>query len=181
MKGNLSGTKKKIEGQTKSKKPGKKMKLLSRTYSILFVSVVLFSISCSNGDTDSSDDTAANLLYSAYGASFTAVPSGGCTDSAVPTISVGTTSLSGTSYYYYFYLFTGTGATNTFAVSFSSGEADLWIGSEGAYLIPSDFSQVESRSEAVGGDSLSVATTSGTVRCLVVPVTDAGTFTLTVN
>lgn len=146
---------------------------------LLFV----FLLGCSNGDTSSTDDTAATLLYSAYGASFTPVPTGGCTDSSVPTISVGgSTVFTGASYYYYFYLFTGTGASNTFSLSFTSGEGDLWIGDEGALLIPSDFSLVEFRSENIGVDSVSsVSTSLNAKRCIVVPVTDAGSFTLNVQ
>ncbi|WP_244241217.1 hypothetical protein [Leptospira selangorensis] len=145
---------------------------------------LLLTLACSNnGDTTSTDDTAASLLYSAYGASFTPVPTGGCADSAVPTIVTGgTATFSGASYYYYFYSFTGNGATNTFNVSFTSGEADLWIGTENSVLIPTDFSQVEVRSENIGTESYSgISTTNGSTRCLVIPVTDAGTITLSVQ
>ncbi|TGK39127.1 hypothetical protein [Leptospira andrefontaineae] len=144
---------------------------------------LLLTVACSNGDTDSTDDTAASLLYSAYGSSFTPVPIGGCADSAVPTIVTGgSNTFSGASYYYYFYSFTGNGATNTFNVSFTSGEADLWIGTENSVLIPTDFSQVEVRSENIGTESYSgVSTTNGSTRCLVIPVTDAGTITLSVQ
>ncbi|MEI1278072.1 hypothetical protein V6Z05_07075 [Leptospira venezuelensis] len=145
--------------------------------------LLLFTAACSNGDTDSTDDTAASLLYSAYGASFTPVPIGGCADSAVPTIVTGgTATFSGASYHYYFYSFTGNGATNTFNVSFTSGEADLWIGTENSVLIPTDFSQVEVRSENIGTESYSgVNTTNGSTRCLVIPVTNAGTITLSIQ
>ncbi|PJZ26014.1 hypothetical protein CH352_18600 [Leptospira hartskeerlii] len=151
-----------------------------KTLTSLFL---LLTVACSNGDTDSTDDTAASLLYSAYGASFTPVPSGGCADSAVPTIVTGgSNTFSGASYYYYFYSFTGNGATNTFNVSFTSGEADLWIGTENSVLIPTDFSQVEVRSENIGTESYSgVSTTNGSTRCLVIPVTNAGTITLSVQ
>lgn len=145
---------------------------------------LVLTIACSNnGDTTSTDDTAASLLYSAYGASFTPVPTGGCADSAVPSIVTGgSATFSGASYYYYFYSFTGNGATNTFNVSFTSGEADLWIGTENSVLIPTDFSQVEIRSENIGTESYSgVSTTNGSTRCLVIPVTDAGTITLSVQ
>ncbi|MGJ4788729.1 hypothetical protein EHQ52_00180 [Leptospira koniambonensis] len=144
---------------------------------------LLLTVACSNGDTDSTDDTAASLLYSAYGASFTPMPSAGCADSAVPTIVTGgSNTFSGISYYYYFYSFTGNGGTNTFNVTFTSGEADLWIGTENSALIPTDFSQVEFRSENIGTESYSgVSTTNGSTRCLVIPVTDAGTITLSVQ
>ncbi|WP_246048474.1 hypothetical protein [Leptospira sarikeiensis] len=140
-------------------------------------------LSCAKGDSSSADDTASTLLYSAYGASFTPVPLTGCSDSSVPTIFTGgTDSFSGSSYHYYFYSFTGNGATNTFNVSFTTGEADLWIGTENAVLIPSDFSQVEFRSENIGAESYSgVTTTNGSTRCLVIPVTDSGTITLSVQ
>ncbi|TGM86308.1 hypothetical protein [Leptospira licerasiae] len=159
------------------------MRLLLNPKTLIPSLFLLFTVACSNGDTDSTDDTAASLLYSAYGASFTPVPSGGCADSAVPTIVTGgSNTFSGASYYYYFYSFTGNGATNTFNVSFTSGEADLWIGAENSVLIPTDFSQVEVRSENIGTESYSgVTTTNGSTRCLVIPVTDAGTITLSVQ
>ncbi len=159
------------------------MKSIVQYQKVTLITAILFSIAtCSSSDTDSTTDTAASLLYSAYGASFTPVPTGGCTDSAVPTIAAGgSATITGANYYYYFYLFTGTGASNTFKVTFTSGEADLWLGEEGAYLIPSDFSLVESRSENIGDDSIASVTTSGSIRCIVIPVTDAGSFTLSVQ
>ncbi|TGJ99088.1 hypothetical protein EHO59_14495 [Leptospira semungkisensis] len=163
------------------------MKYLLETKTVFPLIALFLSMAChTTGDSSStSDSSAASLLYSAYGSTFTPVPSGGCSDSTISsyTISVGgTTTFSGLSYYYYFFLFTGNGSSNTFNVNFTTGEADLWIGSENVSLTPTNFSGVEFTSENVGTESYSgVSTTSGDTRCLVVPVTDAGSFTLSVN
>ncbi|TGK04277.1 hypothetical protein EHQ53_03770 [Leptospira langatensis] len=162
------------------------MKFILKTKATVFVLVLLLSMAChTTGNTSTDDSSAASLLYSAYGSTFTPVPTGGCSDSTISSYAIsvgGTTTFTGLSYYYYFFLFTGNGSSNTFNVTFTTGEADLWIGSEDVSLIPTDFSGVEFRSENVGTESYSgVSTTNGSTRCLVVPVTNAGSFTLSVN
>ncbi|TGK19006.1 hypothetical protein EHO61_08280 [Leptospira fluminis] len=156
-----------------------------QTFPILLFLLPAFLATChSKSSSTTENDSAAALLYSAYGASFTPNPTGGCADSSVPNIVRGSSvTITSQNYTYYFYKFTGDNtATETFTVSVSSGEADLWIGASGYSMTPSDFSQVEYRSENAGNDSISgVPTANLAIRCVVVPVSTGGGFTLTVQ
>ncbi|EQA43202.1 hypothetical protein LEP1GSC050_1238 [Leptospira broomii serovar Hurstbridge str. 5399] len=145
---------------------------------------VLWTCHTNNSSSSSTNDSAAALLYSAYGASFTPVPTQGCADSSITTILRGSsTPVTSQNFTYYFYKFVGDStSTEKFTVSVSSGEADLWIGAEGYTLTPSDFSKVELRSENIGNDTISnVSTTNLAIRCVVVPVSTGGGFTLSIQ
>jgi len=139
-------------------------------------------------DDDDAEVIAALLLLNMMSSSSTTVtsnPTDGCADASVPTLTKGA-AVNGTTTrgQFDFYKYTAAATeSNTYTLTPSAGDHDLLVGyANTALTVNSPSSLVESYSMAYGTstDSVTLTTTRGDYRCVIVIAQQSGSYSLVV-